>query len=233
MACVQEDTHRYRTDTRRSCLMGPAGHDAGHDYDLPCSPWPRCCRPDFAVGAGRRARPRESLVATGHSAARAGTHGDTGRAPGAHQAATQARPHRSALPILAVGRADAPHPRSARRHLPPLRGPHEASRPGPRPRKHRALPPSPGPVDRAARPCRGPAAALLPRHHPPQANPPSRAVRVGRALPAAGPGSAHRALLVSPLTCTGSRVHPRGSPFHPGLAVAFAPSLRLPRTTPA
>jgi hypothetical protein len=36
---------------------------------------------------------------------------------------------------------------------------------------------------------------------------------------------------VEPPTGQGSRVHPRGSPFHPGLAVAFAPSLRLPRTT--
>jgi PBS lyase HEAT-like repeat len=52
---------------------------------------------------------------------------------------------------------------------------------GPRPREHRALPRSPGPVDRAPRPCRGAPAALLPQHHPPQANPPDRAVRVGRA----------------------------------------------------
>ena len=33
--------------------MGLAGHDAGHDYDLPCSPWPRCC---LGCGPGRGRR---------------------------------------------------------------------------------------------------------------------------------------------------------------------------------
>ncbi len=129
--------------------------------------------------------PRLSVATSGHpAAAAAGSHRDTACPRGAHQAAqaaAQARPHRSPLSILALGRVDAPDPRPPRRHLPSLRGTHEATRPGPRPREHRALPPPPGSVDRAARPRRAPAAALLPQHHPPQADPPGRAVRVGRA----------------------------------------------------
>ena len=50
------------------------------------------------------------------------------------------------------------------------------------------LPPSPGPVDRAAGPGRGTAAALLPLRNPPQADQPGRAVRVGRSAPPQGRG---------------------------------------------
>ncbi len=50
------------------------------------------------------------------------------------------------------------------------------------------LPPSPGPVDRAAGPGRGTAAALLPLRNPPQADQPGRTVRVGRSAPPQGRG---------------------------------------------
>jgi hypothetical protein len=49
---------------------------------------------------------------------------------------------RTALPLLALGRAHAPHPRSAPRHMPSLRGPHEVARLGPSPASSRPAKPS-------------------------------------------------------------------------------------------
>jgi hypothetical protein len=127
-------------------------------------------------GGRRRGGQRPGLGENGAGASRRrwgrNRHGNR-----AHQAASQATPHGTTLPLLALGRADAPdawparrHPRACppcpcpmrlRRARRPLRGTHEAALSGARPREHRALPPPPEPVDRAAGPGRGAAAAYF------------------------------------------------------------------------
>ena len=96
----------------------------------------------------------------------------------------------------------------------------------------KALPPPPEPVDRAAGPGRGAAAALLPLRNLPQADRPGRTVRVGRSAPPQGRGLPTEGSLWDRLQVEG-----RGFIFSGCLPVQVWPSPWLqrspfPRTSP-